>query len=115
MGTINLEQERLHRQFRQWALPDYMWEGVRNYISKGIRPGSFLHAVIANDLRGAVLHADDNNIQLLPSWIRFVSTEFPHSAWGDTTLMRMWCDHGGLDGPERHRTTMPSTRRNIEG
>ena len=45
-----------------WSLiPEYMIGSLRRYIENGIEPGSFLSAVLCNDLRGACECADDTN------------------------------------------------------
>lgn len=60
----------------------YMLSGMQRYVEHGIEPGSFLTAVLCNDLKGAVANADDNNIQELVEWVRFCWNELPANIWG---------------------------------
>ena len=58
-----------------WSLiPEHMIEVVRHYIENGLEPGSFLSAVLQNDLRRAVECADEININRLPDYIRYTIT-----------------------------------------
>ena len=41
-------------------LPPYMRASAKRYIESGVEPGSFMLAVLANDLTGAFLRADQN-------------------------------------------------------
>ena len=44
------------------AVPvDYMAAGMRRYIEYGIAPGSFMTAILCNDLMEAAQRADDTN------------------------------------------------------
>ena len=46
------------------TLPDYMRGGIIRYLQHGIKPGSFLTAILQNDLEMATLCASDVNIPL---------------------------------------------------
>ncbi len=84
--------EILEIQLEQCGIPDYMWDGVINYILYGIEPGSFLSSVIVNNLREAVANADDNNIKLLPNYINFFYNYAPSGCWGDRESMKHWTE-----------------------
>ena len=60
----------------------YMLSGMKRYVEQGIMPGSFLTAVLCNDLKEAVAHADAGNIEELVEWVRFCWNELPASIWG---------------------------------
>lgn len=47
------------------AIPVLTQEGIIRYVEHKIPPGSFLSAVLCNDLRTAVFRADKSNIQAL--------------------------------------------------
>ena len=74
----------------KYTIPKYMKEGILRYLEKGIRPGDFLTAVICNDLRGALAHADDINIVLLPNYVRYFNWEAPSECWGSPEKMKKW-------------------------
>tara|TARA_Y100000310_G_scaffold241983_1_gene246141 strand:- start:1817 stop:2092 length:276 start_codon:yes stop_codon:yes gene_type:complete len=75
-----------------------MRAGVERYIEKGVIPGDFLQAVIANNLLDAVRRADSQNIALLPEWARFFWNEAPPACWLSRKSMIDWADAGGLQG-----------------
>ena len=111
----DIEEQRMRQNFESLGLPDYMFGGTWRWINNGIQPGSFLQAVVNNDLHGALCHADDHNINKLKEWMHFFQHVAPSGCWGDRTIARMWRDSGGLQGKTRqkrepHRTTAPGIR-----
>ena len=80
------------------TLPSHMRDAARNYIENGIPPGSFLTAVICNDLMGAFRRADDINRAAMWDWARFFYTEAPPACWGREAKMDEWVYCGGLTG-----------------
>jgi len=79
---------------------EYMRSAVERYIENGISPGSFLSAVIANNLSQAVNSADATNIQFLREWVKFFTWEVPASCWGSQTAYLEWMDHNGRAGAD---------------
>jgi hypothetical protein len=82
-------------------LPEHMQDGMRRYIEHGILPGSFLTAVLANNLMMAVGHADSINLTRLQNYLRFLYEEAPSSCYGSTKTVREWRESGGLAGQGR--------------
>lgn len=76
--------------FRQFYIPDRMMPGIRRYIEEGLVPGSFLSAVICNDLREAVGAADDENLVNLPAFVGYFYNEAPTQCWGSADKMKAW-------------------------
>jgi hypothetical protein len=74
-----------------------MQGGLRRYIEHGISPGSFLTAVLSNDLRGAFECADDENRQIIEWYVRFLYNYAPSGCWGSRARFDVWCAHGGLN------------------
>jgi len=62
-------------------LPQHMHDGVRRYITRGIRPGAFLTAVLENNLMAAFTRADDINLIYMRSWAEFLYN-LPKNMWG---------------------------------
>ena len=60
----------------------YMLSGMQRYVEQGIEPGSFLTAVLCNNLKEAVANADSSNIEELIAWVRFCWNELPADIWG---------------------------------
>lgn len=68
----------------------HMESAVRNWIEDGIPGGSFLEAIVANDLREATGQADDINIRLLREWIHWFTWEAPSNCWGSPEKALAW-------------------------
>ncbi len=66
MSTINYE-----------LLPEHMREGMRRYIEKGAEVGSFLMAVLSNDLMEAAGRADHINLERLADYAHFLYNYAP--------------------------------------
>lgn len=81
-------------------LPVHCRAGMRRYIEDGCLPGSFLRAVICNDLVGAFVRADDGNTLYMRAYTQFLQHEAPHGAWGSLKNMEAWNQRGGLNGIE---------------
>ena len=72
-------------------LPTRMLPGLYGYVIHGIPPGDFLTAVITNDLVGAIVLADDQNLSMLPIWVKFFcSCVEPTGASGSLAKMNRW-------------------------
>lgn len=77
----------------QWGnVPRYMRGGLARWIRYGIEPGSFLTAVICNDLRSACECADDTNRHLLFAYVQFLYCHAPSSCWGSPKRFEAWAD-----------------------
>ena len=71
-------------------IPDHMMGAIRRYVDDGLPPGSFLEAVITNNLRDAVAYADATNINLLPEYVRHFYNDEPSGCWGSEANMQEW-------------------------
>lgn len=71
-------------------IPEHMRCGVQGYIDKGWQPGSFLYAVLCNDLVEAASRADDINKHLLFEWASLLYNEIPRNAWGSPEVVNAW-------------------------
>jgi hypothetical protein len=72
------------------GIPDYMHDGIVLYLMHGIPPGSFLSAVLSNDLRKAVSRADETNMQLLSRYVIWFYNHAPASCWGSPERVDEW-------------------------
>ena len=81
-------------KFREFYIRDQMMDAIRNYIDKQIHPGSFLTGVICNDLKMAVMCADDENIKNIPAFTSYFYNEAPSNCWGSMDIMNNWLKHG---------------------
>lgn len=74
------------------GLPEGLRVGMCRYIEGGILPGSFLKAVLANDLMNACAHADHVNRQRLFDIVDWLYNEAPGNCWGSPEKMQVWID-----------------------
>jgi hypothetical protein len=89
-------REDLRDRLARHGIPERMHGGIERYVFDGIMPGSFLSAVLANDLVGAVGAGDHENTSLLFSYAMFLYNEMPSRAsgemWGSREVCRAWCE-----------------------
>ncbi len=79
-------------------LPFHMRDGVRLWIERGIGPGSFLTAVLSNDLFGALGRADEENSRALKSYGVYFYSYAPSGCYGSPLRVAEWAKSGGLAG-----------------
>jgi hypothetical protein len=63
---------------------------LNRWISHGVNPGHFLTAVLMNDLREAVVRADDDNLRALPEIVNWVRRNAPIGCWGSPQAVNRW-------------------------
>lgn len=85
-------QAHLKRQFDAYVeyLPEHMVGGMKRYLFDRIEPGSFLMAVLVNDLKEAVGRADHINKQRLGDIVMFCANGLPNIAWGSKEKVEKW-------------------------
>lgn len=84
-----------------WKLiPNYMWEGIQNWIEYGIEPGDFLRAVFKNDLMEASRQADATNQLILFNYAKFLYTHAPTESYGSVANYVEWHKRKGLHGEQ---------------
>lgn len=97
-----LKAYKVHTQSKNISLmtllPDHMHGGICRYLLLGIKPGSFLTAVIAHEFEIAKFKADDLNATRLSEYRRFMDAEWPVDSHGSPEDVRYWCEKGGLVG-----------------
>lgn len=74
------------------GIPEYMHGGIVRFYENGIHPGSFLAAVINNDLRDACMCADDTNRELLFDYVRWFYNHAPIGSWGFPEAVDQWLE-----------------------
>lgn len=75
-------------------------EGVAHYIVHGYVPGSFLTAVLSNDLMEAFARADLTSRATLWNLCGFLYNIAPTGCWGSKEKVLEWRGHRGLMGLE---------------
>ena len=86
------------RQPNYDMLPEHMRDGMQLWVERGVDAGSFLMAVLRNDLMGALGKADDVNINQLKAYGMFLYNEVPSDCFGSVEKCRKWSIRGGLFG-----------------
>lgn len=81
-------------------IPSHMHGAVERYIMHGIPGGSFLNAVLSNDLQGAFARADLENQHAMHGWAQFIYNYLPASAHGSPEQVAEWIASGGLIGQQ---------------
>jgi hypothetical protein len=102
-------------QFNQFYIPERMMGGIKRYIEHGIKPGSFLRAVIQNDLREAVGAADDENMANLPAYVAYFYNEAPSDCWGSPENMEAWIERKEKAGERSVSSATAAFKRAKEG
>lgn len=71
-------------------IPKRTMESLQLWVSRGVLPGSFLQAVLANDLMGAVVRADDENRAAFVEIVYWLRCEVPCECHGSLDHMGLW-------------------------
>lgn len=65
---------------------------MHRYFEQGFDPGSFLRAVLSNDLREACGCADQANQRLIFEWVQWLYNEAPRNSWGSPEKVQTWIE-----------------------
>jgi len=71
-------------------IPEHMRPGVKRYLENGRRPGSFLTAVLENNLVESFARADNINQSQMLVWVNFLYNEMPMASWGSKEKVKAW-------------------------
>jgi len=74
----------------QHGMSDYTLPAMENYLMHGFHPGSFLMAVLKNDLAAAVVRADTTNFANLGNIVKWMVYHAPIDSWGDHRRVTAW-------------------------
>jgi len=73
-------------------LPPFAKESLDAYFHDRRPVGNFLHAVLCNDLFGAIGRADDINARHLREICQYVYCYIPSICWGSPEKVKKWLD-----------------------
>ena len=76
--------------FSDYHVPEHTQTALTDYIERGIPVGGFLHAVLSNDLFGAVGRADSQNLPALKNIVNWVYNRAPQNCHGSEALVLRW-------------------------
>lgn len=87
------------------TIPKYMQNSIDNWVNYGCpapsEMGSFLRAVLTNDLRASVMFADDENRAAIVDWVFYLHNETDRRCHGSREALETWHAHGGLLGRQK--------------
>lgn len=72
------------------GIPYYMQDALIRYYENGISPGSFLCAVLNNDLKEAFGRADDINQYCIRNYVLWLYNHAPTGSWGHADATENW-------------------------
>ena len=109
-GDLNVQREiEIDKQLAKWHnaafegiaaldIGEAMAPGLALWVTDGVPPGSFLAAVLCNDLMSAIKNADAHNQGRLLDWGRVLYDYVPRGCYGSAQKYSNWIDKGGLKG-----------------
>ena len=68
----------------------YMASGVRRYFESHQKVGGFLTALLCNNLRETLTHADDTNARFIKEWVQWLYNHAPARSWGSEEHHAAW-------------------------
>lgn len=77
----------MFHRFKEFFIPSYMGSSIKEYVEHGIIPGRFLTAIICNNLKEAVMYADETNMANLPAFVDYFYNHVPSNIWGSGEAM----------------------------
>ena len=84
---------------RSWEMiPKLMRSGLWLWVNNGHHPGSFLSALLANNLTETFRRADDQNGGIIGNYARFLYNWCPAPCYGSPEKVKDWAALGGLHG-----------------
>ena len=78
-------------------IPQDTLEAIGRWVLRAAPGGSFLSAVLSNDLREAVGQADEGNQAALTAIVKYIYNRCPGMCWGAPERVRTWSEQGGLE------------------
>ncbi len=71
-------------------IPEYTKEAINKFVKYGLPPGSFITAVLENNLSQAFAYADETNTLYLKDIVMYVHWEIPGTCHGSPEAVRNW-------------------------
>ncbi len=71
-------------------VPEHTIGGLDRYVEQRIAPGSFLQAVLENNLSEAMGRADHINRPALYDIVCYIYNDLPSTCWGSPEKVQAW-------------------------
>ena len=88
--TSFMEEKYEQMQDSHTYVPEHIRDAVVRWVEHGINGGSFLNAVVTNDLREACGRADERNSIYLRSIVAWFYNYAPSNCWGSREVAESW-------------------------
>lgn len=81
------------REYNFEQLPSSVASSMREYVLRGVPPGegSFLEALLCNNLEELYKRSDDKNCWTLFDTVNWCHDNLPAQAWGSAEKAAAWC------------------------
>jgi len=83
-------EEQFH--FNEFQIPPYMRESLIAYVEEHRPIGSFLQAVLENNLYQTFGRADSDNVKNIPAYVNFLYWHVPSICWGSPAKVKAWLE-----------------------
>lgn len=87
------DEQFYYEALAKTEIPEGMHDGIVLYLVHGIPPGSFLAAVLENDLHEAVICASIDNQRALAYYVIWFHNFIPATAWGSPENVQAWMSY----------------------
>lgn len=71
-------------------IPKRFKDGIDRYVQHGISTGSFLQAVLENDLKNTIGRADVEALEYLKDIVQYCYNDIPSDCWGNKDNVKDW-------------------------
>jgi hypothetical protein len=71
-------------------IPEHVMTSMQRYVESGCQLGGFLTAVFSNNLFGAIARADEDDLVLIPTYVKYIQNKLPASCHGDDAKVKDW-------------------------
>lgn len=86
-----LNREQLVQRMEKYGIPEHCRDGLAGYLTGDYKHiGSFLLALLSNDLKETFARADDTNAAAIPNYVRFLYNQAPCGSWGSPERVKDW-------------------------
>jgi hypothetical protein len=82
--------DNLVRLAEKKGVPEATARGLALYLVMGVPTGSFLHAVLENNLMESLGRADEFNTAAIKDIVSFLYNHMPALCWGNPTKVHEW-------------------------
>ena len=77
-------------------IPEHTKFQIDQYAHNYVPPGSFVHAVLSNDLMTAFQRADDMNLQHMKDIVSYLYNDVNMLCWGSPEVVEQWLKLGEI-------------------